>query len=97
MHKLMQLKDELMDELESYAGEPKTVENAMYVRIQADNADQLKPAISEMFGKLTYIERAGRPDNELAFITPTMVENVIDEKLAELSHSAEIKSKIRLL
>lgn len=81
----------------SYVVKYKTVENAMYVRIQADNADQLKPAISEMFGKLTYIERAGRPDNELAFITPTMVENVIDEKLAELSHSAEIKSKIRLL
>ncbi len=81
----------------SYVVKYKTVENAMYVRIQADNADQLKPAISEMFGKLTYIERAGRPDNELAFITPTMVESVIDEKLAELSHSAEIKSKIRLL
>lgn len=81
----------------SYVVKYKTVENAMYVRIQADNADQLKPAISEMFGKLTYIERSGRPDNELAFITPTMVESVIDEKLAELSHSAEIKSKIRLL
>ncbi len=81
----------------SYVVKYKTVENAMYVRIQAENADQLKSAISEMFGKLTYIERAGRPDNELAFITPTMVESVIDEKLAELSHSAEIKSKIRLL
>lgn len=81
----------------SYVVKYKTVENAMYVRVQADNADQLKPAISEMFGKLTYIEREGRPDNELAFITPTMVESVIDEKLAELSHSAEIKSKIRLL
>lgn len=75
----------------------KTVENAMYVRIIAENADQLKPAISDMFGKLTYIERSARPDNELAFITPTMVESVIDEKLTELSHSADIVSKIRLL
>lgn len=75
----------------------KTVENSVYVRIQADNADELKPAISEIFGKLTYIERKGRPDNELAFITPTMVESVIDEKLEQLSHSADIKSKIRLL
>ena len=82
---------------EDYVVKYKTVENSMYVRVQADNADELKPAISELFGKLTYIERKGRPDNELAFITPTMVESVIDEKLAQLSHSAEIKSKIRLL
>ena len=82
---------------DNYVVKYKTVENSMYVRIQADNADELKPAISELFGKLTYIERKGRPDNELAFITPTMVESVIDEKLAQLSHSAKIQSKIRLL
>ncbi|MBP3270881.1 MAG: homoserine dehydrogenase [Ruminococcus sp.] len=82
---------------DSYIVPYKSVENAMYVRIQADNADELKASISDLFGKLTYIERANRPGNELAFITPTMVEKEIDEKLAELSHSAEIKSKIRLL
>ena len=82
---------------DSYIVPYKSVENAMYVRIQAENADELKTSISDLFGKLTYIERANRPDNELAFITPTMVEKDIDEKLAELSHSAEIKSKIRLL
>jgi homoserine dehydrogenase len=82
---------------DDYVVKYKTVENSMYVRIQAENADELKPAISELFGKLTYIERAGRPDNELAFITPTMVESVIDEKLEQLSHSADIKSKIRLM
>ena len=82
---------------DDYVVKYKTVENSVYVRIQADNVDELKPAISELFGKLTYIERKGRPDNELAFITPTMVESVIDEKLEQLSHSADIKSKIRLL
>lgn len=82
---------------EGYVVKYKSVENSMYVRVQAKNADELKPAISELFGKLTYIERKNRPDNEIAFITPTMVESVIDEKLAELSESAEIKSKIRLL
>ncbi len=75
----------------------KTIENSMYVRIKADDVDSLKPAISEMFGKLIYIERAGRPDNELAFITPNMVESEIDSNLTILSHSAEIASKIRLL
>ena len=52
----------------------------MYVRIKAEDADALKPAISEMFGKLMYIERAGRPENELVFITPNMVEADIDTK-----------------
>lgn len=75
----------------------KKAEVSMYVRIKAENADELKSSISEMFGKLMYIERAGRPENELAFITPTMVEEEIDANLAILSHTCEISSKIRLL
>ncbi len=82
---------------EDYVVKYKSVETAMYVRIQAENAEELKGSISELFGKLTYIERANRPDSELAFITPTMVESEIDANLAILSHSADIKSKIRLL
>lgn len=41
MHKLMQLKDELMEELESYAGEPKTVENAMHIKCLASAIDHI--------------------------------------------------------
>lgn len=80
-----------------YVVDYKTQETSMYVRIKAEEADALKPAISEMFGKLMYIERAGRPENELAFITPNMVEADIDTNLTILSHSCEIASKIRLL
>lgn len=75
----------------------KQVETAMYVRINAQNAESLKASVSEMFGKVMYIERAGRPDNELAFITPVMKEADIDINLNNLSRSAEIASKIRLL
>ncbi len=75
----------------------KQVETAMYVRINAQNAESLKASVSEMFGKVMYIERAGRPDNELAFITPVMKEADIDVNLNNLSRSAEIASKIRLL
>lgn len=74
----------------------KQTDTSVYVRIQADNAEALKGSLSEMFGKLMYIERAGRPDNEIAFITPTMRESDIDDNLTILSHSAEIKSKIRI-
>lgn len=82
---------------ENYIADYKSIETSMYVRLNAEDADSLKPAVSEMFGKATYIERANRPDNELAFITPTMIESEIDQLLAILSHSAEIVSKIRLL
>ncbi|MGN0595652.1 MAG: homoserine dehydrogenase [Hominimerdicola sp.] len=74
----------------------KETEVSMYVRIKAENAESLKPSISEMFGKLMYIERANRPDDEIAFITPSMKESDIDANLAILSHSAEIASKIRM-
>ena len=74
----------------------KETSTAVYVRIKADDAEKLKSALSEMFGKLMYIERAGRPDNELAFITPVMKESDIDTNLTILSHSAEIASKIRM-
>ena len=82
---------------ESYVVPYKTQENTMYVRIKADDADQLKPMISELFGKVMYIERSSRPSDELAFITPNMIESDIDSALAQLSEKAEIASKIRLL
>lgn len=74
----------------------KETETSMYVRIKADDAEALKSSLSEMFGKLMYIERANRPDNEIAFITPNMKEADIDANLTILSHSAEIASKIRV-
>lgn len=74
----------------------KEAEVSMYVRIKAEDAEALKSSVSEMFGKLMYIERANRPDNEIAFITPNMTEADIDANLTILSHSAEIASKIRI-
>ena len=81
----------------SYVVNYKKTDVSMYVRIKADDAEELKSAISGMFGKLMYIERNGRPDNEIAFITPNMIEEDIDSNLTILSHSCEIASKIRLL
>ena len=74
----------------------KQTNTSVYVRIQADNAEALKGSLSEMFGKLMYIERSNRPDNELAFITPNMKEADVDDNLAILSHTAKILSKIRI-
>lgn len=74
----------------------KETDVSMYVRIKAEDAEELKSSISEMFGKLMYIERANRPSNEIAFITPNMKEADIDANLEALSKSAEIASKIRI-
>lgn len=41
MHKLEQLKDELITELESYAGVEKTVEHAMHIKCLASAVDHL--------------------------------------------------------
>ncbi len=81
----------------SYVVPYKQIENSMYVRIRANDAEQLKPVIEELFGKVVYLERSDRPDSELAFFTPVMVEADIDSSLTKLSEKAEIASKIRLL
>ena len=75
----------------------KTTECSMYVRIKADEAESMKPEISEKFGRVLYLERNGRPDDELAFITPNMRELEIDAVLTEIGKHAEVESKIRLM
>ena len=75
----------------------KSQETSMYVRIRTEGADELKSSVSALFGQAIFIERSGRPDTELAFITSPMIESELDEKLAILSEKAEISSKIRLL
>ena len=74
----------------------KDSKTAMYIRIECDDADNFKRSLSNVFGKVIFIERENRPDNELAFITQSMVEKDIDTELTILSHSAKIISKIRL-
>lgn len=69
----------------------------VYVRIQSPKADDLKNYITSLFGFVDFIPRKQRRDDELAFITPDIIELDIDQKLSELSKKAEIKKKIRLL
>ena len=81
---------------DSYVVPYKTQKTAMYVRIKAESAELLKPFIDELIGEAVYLDRSGRPANELAFITPAYTESVLDEKLAELSEKASVESKIRM-
>ncbi len=75
-------------------------ESSVYVRVKGNDSESIesmKSAFSSMFGKLIFLERANRPDNELAFITPKMKEKEIDNNLTILSHTVSIESKIRIL
>ena len=53
-----------------------TIEMPFYVRAKAD-----KRTVSAAFGDVKYLARANQPDGELAFITASMTENALDEKL----------------
>lgn len=81
----------------SYVVPYKSVETSMYIRAKSRDIDNQKSHLSELFGKLIFIERNGRPEDEIAFITQSMVESKIDENLNILSKSMSIESKIRLL
>ena len=75
----------------------KTAEVRIYARISCENVDSLKELITGLFGYVDFIPRKHRSDNELAFITPMMVESEIDKRLAAIAEKAELKKKIRLL
>ena len=81
----------------SYVVPYESVEVSVYVRAKAEDADSLKSKLSETFGKLIFIERNGRPSDEIAFITPLLVEKEINDKLNALSDTMRVESKIRLL
>lgn len=82
---------------EGYVVPCSEVETSMYIRAKAEDADSLKSKLSELFGKLIFVERCGRRSNEIAFITPSIKEGEIDEKLDILSRAMSVESKIRLL
>lgn len=77
----------------------KSAEVSIYARIRTENqdADALKSEITNLFGYVDFIPRKQRSQHELAFITPTMVESEIDERLNKLTESCKLMKKIRLL
>ncbi len=75
----------------------KSAEVKEYVRIHAPKADGLKKFITDQFGYVDFIPRKYRSDDELAFITPLMVESDIDERLNRIREKATVKKKMRLL
>ncbi|MCH5315977.1 MAG: homoserine dehydrogenase [Eubacterium sp.] len=63
-----------------------TIEMPFYVRAKAD-----KDSVSKVFGDVKYLSRANQSDDELAFITASMTENDLNEKLKGIEVMNTIK------
>lgn len=74
----------------------KQAETAVYIRAKI-NDENVKSKISSIFDQPIFIERNNRPDDEVAFITSSMKEFIIDEKLESLSEDIEVLHIIRTL
>ncbi len=74
----------------------KQAETAVYVRAKV-NDETVKAKISAVFDQPIFIERNNRPDDEVAFITSSMTEILIDQKLESLAEDIEVLHTIRTL
>ncbi len=67
-----------------------------YVRAQLCE-DEAKSAVSDVFGNVNWLSRPGQPALEVAFVTETMTENELNEKLGTLGNVISVQSMIRVL
>lgn len=84
-------------------GDPNYVEDylddsvAMYVRAAAGDHPAAEDAVRRVFGKVDWLSRRDAGPEELAFVTLSMPERVINEKLDELKKAGiTIAGKIRI-
>ena len=84
-------------------GDPNYVEDylddsvAMYVRAAAGDHPAAEDAVRRVFGKVDWLSRRDAGPEELAFVTLSMPERVINEKLDELKKTGiTIAGKIRI-
>ena len=84
-------------------GDPNYVEDylddsvAMYVRAAAGDHPAAEDAVRRVFGKVDWLSRRDAGPEELAFVTLSMLERVINEKLDELKKvGITIAGKIRI-
>ena len=70
----------------------------MYIRLTSDNLIHVKEKVNELFGEVKVLHKKEISDNEMAFITPVMIEKQIDDYIDELELSgANVIGKIRVL
>lgn len=76
------------------------VEHAYFVRVQAQNLAEVYDAARDLFGEITPIEQAAVSANDGAFLTQSIAEGALFQKLARLDDrfgASVVKNKLMLL
>ena len=81
---------------DNYVVDYTELETALYVRAETSDKEKSEKDIVLVFGKAEILERAGAPENEIAFVTPWASEKELEAKLKTVS-SLNILSKIRVV
>lgn len=81
---------------DNYVVDYTELETALYVRAETSDKEKSEKDIVSVFGKAEILERAGAPENEIAFVTPWASEKELEAKLKTVS-SLNIISKIRVV
>ena len=81
---------------DNYVVDYTELETALYVRAETSNKEKSEKDIVSVFGKAEILERAGAPENEIAFVTPWASEKELEAKLKTVS-SLNVLSKIRVV
>lgn len=81
---------------DNYVVDYTELETALYVRAETSDKEKSKKDIVSVFGKAEILERAGAPENEIAFVTPWASEKELEAKLKTVS-SLNVLSKIRVV
>lgn len=84
-----------VDDGKNHVVDYKTTSVAFYVRLQGKD---LRNQIYRQFEQVTFIEHLREAEDEIAFITPVMLEKDFYSKIAALSsHGVQLKNSIRVL
>lgn len=81
---------------DNYVVDYTELETALYVRAETSDKEKSEKDIISVFGKAEILERAGAPENEIAFVTPWASEKELEAKLKTIS-SLNVLSKIRVV
>ena len=81
---------------DNYVVDYTELETALYVRAETNDKEKSEKDIISVFGKAEILERAGAPENEIAFVTPWASEKELEAKLKTVS-SLNVLSKIRVV
>ena len=81
---------------DNYVVDYTELETALYVRAETSDKEKSEKDIISVFGKAEILERAGAPENEIAFVTPWSSEKELEAKLKTVS-SLNVLSKIRVV